>query len=525
MKNYFLLLIGFFACFSLQCRRTVAPAKDSIVIAVENDIQTLDPTDLSDPYTSCIVWQIYEGLLFLDDDGQPQNLLAESWSVSKDFKTWTFKIRPNVYYHPSEIFPDSTRTMTAFDVKYSYTRSAQRFGSFVFSGLVEGVDDYIDRKSSDVSGFEVVDSLTFCIRLLHPLPTFIYRLTSPYLGIFPPEAIEKKPKKFGESFCSGTGPFKFRHRTETSVVLGKNDNYWRPVSGNLETIRFRVEKNAQFRMTQFKNGHYDLLQLPLQFIPRFGPQDSTRPSKYKYYSKTTLNVHYLGINCEKITDVHLRRAIGYAIDKKAIVETFLYGQGLPASGPVLPGLQGYLPPPGLPYAPDSAKFELAKSTYADEPIILLVSDAPNSEQLGQIVQSQLHKIGVNVKLRKFDFNTQLSRLFTSEKPDMFIMFSEWVFAAPEFLVDSYHSQKIPNPNLFGYRNSVVDRMLDKIFSTDNRDEINSLCFRAERIALNEVPAVWLFHYKKTFIMNKSMEGFSVNAHNHWNLDCVSIGEN
>ncbi len=522
MKNFLRLLICFSACLFLQCRPSIVPAKDSIVVAVENDIQTLDPTDLSDPYTSRIVWQIYESLITLDDRDRPCGLLAKSWSVSKDYKVWTFKIRPGVYFHASGIFPDSTRTLTAHDVKFSFTRSAQRFGSFVFSGLVQGLDDYIKNKAPDISGFETIDSLTFRVRLIKPQPTFIYRLTSPYLGIFPPEAIEKNPKKFGESFCAGTGPFKFHHRTETSVMLLKNEKYWREVSGNLMSVKFQVEKNAQFRVTQFENGHYDVLQLPLQFVPRFTRKKPATQDRYQRYSKTTLNVHYLGINCEKITDVHLRRAIGYAIDKKTIVDKFLYARGLAASSPVLPGLQDYVPPPGLSYAPDSAKVELDKSTYANEPIILLVSDAPNSEQLGQIVQSQLFKIGVNVKLRKFDFNTQISRLFTAEKPDMFIMFSEWVFAAPEFIIDSYHSQKIPNPNLFGYIHPEVDELLDRVRFTDRREEINSLLFRAEKIALGEVPVVWLYHYKKTFVMDKRLSGFSVNAHNHWNLDRVRI---
>jgi ABC-type transport system substrate-binding protein len=214
------------ALFFLACSHRSHSVQQQINIAIENDIQTLDPATLSDPYTSRIVWQMYEGLIGLDENGRELPLLAESWDPSADYRIWTFHLRSGVYYHRSAVFrrSDSTRQVTAEDVKYSLTRFGRGFGSFVFSGLVEGFDAFLQKEVKAVSGFVVIDSLTFQFHLLQPDPYFIYRLTSPYLGVMPPEAVEDDPSAFGRTVCVGTGPFYLKDRTETRVSLAKNDH-------------------------------------------------------------------------------------------------------------------------------------------------------------------------------------------------------------------------------------------------------------------------------------------------------------
>jgi len=496
--------------------------KELLVIPVENDIQTLNPTTLSDPYTSKIVWQIYEGLLGLDENGKPLPMIAESWSANEDYTVWTFNIRPNVFFQKSSVFntPDSTRTVNARDVARSYKHFAKGFGSFVFSGLVEGFEDYIANKSKDISGFKADGEMIFRVTLNHRDPSFIYRITSPYLSIMPYEVIENTPAELGVSVNIGTGPFKFMRRTETEVYLERNEYYWRKTKGNVKRIIFRVEKNQQLRLTQFKTGQFSIMQIPVSAIPEFfnGTKLKEDYSKeFATYKATTFNVHYLGINNQAISNVHLRRAIAYAIDKKSIVDKLLYSYATTAESPVLPGMQGYVPPSGPGYNTDSARIELALSGYKGTPIKLFVSDVPNSEQIGLIIQSDLKKAGINIEIVKLDFNTLISRLFSDSRPELFVAFSEWVFSTPELIMDSYNSNKFPNPNLFAYKNSQVDTLLSEIPQLKTREEINALCAKIESVASPEVPAVWLFNQNQIYLMNIRLKGFSVNGHNQWNL--------
>jgi len=521
------VLLSLLALVSAGCGASEDQRTESIVIALENDIQTLDPAMLSDPHTSRVVWQMYEGLVWLDE-GEPVPLIAESWEPSEDFTSWTFKIRPNVYFHKSGAFgtDDSTRTVTAKDVAYSYTRHAEGVGSFVFSGLVEGIDEYVSGDAESVSGFQAVDSLTFRVNLTRPDPSFIYRITSPYLGIMAREVVEENPEAFGQSISVGTGPFKLDGRTETEVRLEQNENYWRPTDGNLDKVTFRVEKNAQFRVTKFRNGNYDLLQLPTAFLPNFMSNDSLeeRSDNYDTYKKTTYNAHFLGINNEKVQDVDLRRAISYAVDKRSIVQELYYGQAETATSPVLPGIQGYQPPEEISFDPDSARMALRQSSYDGRSLNILTSDAPNSEQIGQVVQSRLGEVGVETELERIDFNAMTSRIFGQEKPDLFVYFFEWVFSAPELLLNAYASSGIPSPNVFGYRNQRVDSLLNQIHEHSEREEINELARQAEQIALREAPVVWLFHQTNVYLMDPNLEGFRVNGHNYWDLAGVTLSE-
>lgn len=496
--------------------------KNTVIIPSENDIQTLDPTSLSDPYTSRIVWQMYEGLIGLDNTGNPHPLIAESWKSNEDNTVWTFKIRPNIYFHKSGLFKtkDSTRAVNANDVLFTYTKFAKGFGSFVFSGLVAGFDDYLKNKSQSISGFSTLDPMTFQIHLVKSDPSFIYRITSPYLSIIPHEAIENNAEAFGKSVCVGTGPYQFERRTATEVYLKKNTGYWAKVNGNLDRIVFRVEKNPQLRITQFENGNYQLVQLPLNLIPNYVTNNKLNKKsedKYSLYSTTTFNIHYMGIDCKIIPDIHLRRAIAFAINKNAIVKNLLNDQAVLANSPILPGMQGYKSPTIPEYNLDSAKAELKKSSYKGSSIKLFVSDAPNDEQVGQIIQDNLKKINIKIELIKLDFNTLISRLFSKERPEMFLMFSEWIYSAPELIIDSYNSKNFPNPNIFAYSNKKVDLLISQISKMKNRSDVNNQCFNIESIALSEVPAVWLYHQKSVFLLNKNLKSFSINAHNYWDL--------
>jgi peptide/nickel transport system substrate-binding protein len=513
-----LLLAGASACG----RDTPPSSIQELLIPVENDIQTLDPAVLSDPHTSRIVWQIYEGLVGLDENNDLQPMLAESWQSSDDFRTWTFRIRPAVRFHKHEAFgtPDSTRSVTAADVEYSFLRFAKGFGAFVFSGLVDGFDSYVAGTSSSISGFQAVDSVTFVVRLTRSDRAFLYRISSPYLGIMPREVVEASSDAFGRTVASGTGPFALGSRSDTDVRLIRNPDYWRTLRGNLRRVTFRVEKNAQFLATQLQNGTYGLAQLPLPFYPTFFDQGQLRPrydATLSSYTQTTYNVHYVGIDVQQVRDSALRRSMAYAIDRSAIVERLLYGQAATASSPVLPGMLGYQPPPSVSYNPDSARALLGRSSYDGRPLTLLVSDAPYSEQIGEIVHSAFTAVGINITIERVDFNTLISRVFGGNRPHLFVLFSEWIFGAPEIVLGVYDSHKYPNPNMFGFSDPRVDGLLAHAEVAEPRAEVNTLLRRAESIALESPPALWLYHMKSVYVMDRRLTGFWVNSHNHWIL--------
>jgi len=190
-----LLCISFI--FLSPCFSQNKKLQDQLIIGLESEPERLNPITLKDPKTFKIAWQIYEGLLGLNEDGQVIPRIAEKWET-KDNKTWVFHIRKNVAFHPSEIFdlPNKTRFMTAHDVLYSYTRfcSSESYSSFVLIDSIKGAKDFNAKKTDSVEGLTIIDDYTFQIELNKPEPFFINRITTSWIAIFPKEAEKEQFK-------------------------------------------------------------------------------------------------------------------------------------------------------------------------------------------------------------------------------------------------------------------------------------------------------------------------------------------
>jgi len=519
-------------CLVVSCQREEAKTKKSetapsITIAIENDIQTLDPTLLSDPHTSRIVWQIFEGLVGLDAEGRMQPMIAESWSASDDFKSWTFKIRPGVLYHQNDVFktPNHTRAVTASDVVYSYVRFAKGFGSFVFAGLVEGFDDYLAGKAANIKGFSSPDAQTFQIILTRPDPSFIFRISSPYLGIMSPEAVETAPKAFGVTVAVGTGPFQLVERSPTQVVLARNPAYWRRTAGNLGQVVFRVEKNPQFRISQLEKGGYDVAQLPFSAVPSYitgGRLRSEFEGRLALYVARTFNVHYLGIDNKQVPEIPIRRAIAESVDKRAIVENLLHGLAVAASSPIPPGLQGFDPPPDIAMDRAAARHEVERARRPGRILRLLTSNVGIDEQVAQVIQDNLKDAGIETRIELVDFNTLISRIFSKNRPELFVVYSEWIYGAPELIMDVFDSHRFPNPNMFGYANRKIDAQLAQLPTITDRNSLNTHSREIASLANKDVPAVWLYHQYSPYLLRSRVRDFAVNGHQHWLLADVRV---
>jgi ABC-type transport system substrate-binding protein len=133
-------------------------------------------------------------------------------------------------------------------------------------------------------------------------------------------------------------------------------------------------------------------------------------------------------------------------------------------------------------------------------------------------------MGVEVRIERVDFNTLISRVFGANRPDLFVLFSEWIYSAPELILACYDSQRFPNPNMFGYANPAVDEILRATTTTSARESLNNLCREIEIIAGADAPAVWLFHSDNVYIMAKPVTNFKVNGHNHWEFTDVRMGQ-
>jgi len=528
LLSFLILILATTTILLAGCQKKTTEKGENLVFGLENEITTLDPIRNSNIYELQVMGQIYEGLVGLDKNNQLIPLLAESWAVSSDFKTWKFRIRKGVYFHEDPIFgPNLTREVEAEDVRYSFQRilSKQSTSSFALVEVIKGAREYQAGKIQNVSGLRVIAPDTFVIELEQPEPFFINRITSPLFSIFPKEAVDLGADIFGKTKAIGTGPFRLVHKSDVEVILERNPKYWRKTEGNVKQLKFLVIKNDQIRLTELKNNKIAMMAIPLSLASAIVDRGKGTPSSpvlkppfnesYKAAGFKTFNIHFIGLNCEKM-DVHLRRAISLAINRKELTRIVTAGTGTVVPGPIPPGIRGYQ----TAYQDDifnleGAKMELKKSKYdpAKDKIELLVHEKGNSEQIGQLVQDYLSKIGIKVILKRLDFNSVIGMIIKGEAT-AFSMFIEYVFSSPEPMLNVlFHSSKIPVPNFWRYNNPQMDEGIETLRKIGNRTEANALARKLEKLAVDDAPAVFLYQLNNLVIYRKDISNVAYNGHN------------
>lgn len=535
MKNK--LLLGALVCFSFvfltSCTSKSKISYDQLVIGLENKPERLSPIMIKDPQTFRVAWQMYEGLLGLDENGQIVPKIAEKWETT-DNKTWIFHIRKNVIFHPSEIFdsPEKTRHVNAYDVLYSYTRfcSSESYSSFVLVDSIKGGKEFNAKKADSVEGLKVIDDYTFQIELYKPEPFFINRITSPWIAIFPKEAEREKFKDlWGLQMVVGTGPYRLISKTDNEIILSKNDNYWdKNREPKIGKLIFRVIKNDQLRFTDLVKNKIDLMGLPNQLFPLVFDHDGTIKDKYKnnfaIQTTNTFNTHFIGINLKQIQDIHLRKAMFFGTNRNEMVQKILYGYGEITGGVVPPGMNNYVPLFENVYNSERAREELKLSRYDGEEIELLIHDLANSEQIGQIFQSQMNDIGIRIKLVKLDFNSVIGKMIKGDT-QLFSMFADIVFSSPEpLLINLFSTAKIPVPNFWNYSDEYVDQQLEKLRDLNDRMISVKDSAKIEKMIMNTVPAIFLYRQKDVVIYSNKFKDLRINEHNHYMLEKLEKAE-
>ena len=515
-------------------------AARQLVVSVDNDITTLDPIRSQEPYSLRVIGQIFEGLVTLGAENELEAVLAERWSHNETYDTWTFEIRRGVYFHEDDVFGERrTREVTADDVAFSFERlvSPESYPAFVLADTIAGVSEFQSGEAPGVAGIKVLGPHAVEFRLRRPDSTFLHRITSPWFTVFPREAVELGPDLFGRAIAIGTGPFRLARRSDTEVVLERNERYWRTVDGNVERLVFRVIRNEQLRLSELRNGRLGIMALPPALIPGVvsgdvapgdGDAVTLRPElaeTFRARSFPTFSSHFVGFNCDRL-DVNLRRAISYGIDRREIVSAITRGGGMLATGTVPHGLLGYRPPfEGDIHDPERARRELEQSAFdpATDRIRLLVHEKDSSELLGQLLQAQLGRLGIEVAIERLDYNTVVERMIRGDT-EAFALALEYVFSAPEPILENiFHSSKIPVPNFWHYANPEVDAGLDGLRTLGDREAANQAAREIERQIIEDAPAAFLYLARRIVIFRNDVTDVAYNGHGTPLLWRVRVG--
>jgi peptide/nickel transport system substrate-binding protein len=452
-------------------------------------------------------------------------------------------------FHDDPCFPEGKgREVTAADFLYSFTKlctvDAENQMFWLFDKKVKGARDYyqstIDGEPlvDGVSGIKVIDKYTIQIELEKPFAGFLNIIGHSGCWVVPEEAIEA----YGNDMrikCVGTGPFTIKTVKEgEAVILAKNENYWKfDEFGNqlpyLDAIKFSFLKEKKAELLEFRKGNLDMIfQLPLEMIDEVvgeledAKQGGNKP--FQMQVNSAFSVQYYGFQnkSELFSNIDVRKAFNYAIDREKLVTYTLQGDGTPALyGIVPPGLKGYEYDSlkGYSYNLEMAKEYFAKAGYPDgkgfpEITLQLNSGGSRNIQVAEAVQSMLmESLNISVKMEVMPFAQHLEAIETGKT--MFWR-SAWLadYPDPENFLNLLYGPNVPENineksyiNSVRYQNNEYDAMFEKALSTVDKTERFTYYRMADQIALNDAPYMPICYDEFTRLLQREVRNFPANA--------------
>lgn len=461
---------------------------DLFIDASIGDASTLLPPLISDAASAGLASLIYSGLVKYDGDLNLVGDLAQSWEISPDGLTITFKLRRGVKWHDGAPF-------TARDVLFTYQVMVDPKTPTAYSG------DYLQVKQA-----EVLDDYTF--RVTYPQP-FAPALGSWALNILPRHLLEGKDitaSPLGRRPI-GTGPFKFQEwRAGEKVALTDNPDYFegRPY---LNGYIYLVKADLATMFLELKAGNIDRMGLtPLQYTRQTAyPKFERLYNKYRYIPFSYI---YLGYNLEdaRFADRRVRQALTCAINKQEIIDGVLLGLGRAATGPYKPGTWYYNPDvPRFAYDPARARALLAAAGWRPNAAGLLEKDGRPFAftiltnqgndirvRTAEIIQRRLSEIGINVKIRTVEWAAFLKEFIDKGRFEAVIL--GWNTGLDPDQHDIWHSSKTRTGelNFIHYKNPELDALLEEGRHTFDREKRRKAYFRLQEVLAEDQPYTFLF---------------------------------
>lgn len=472
-------------------------------VGLSSNPNTLDPIKYTGAYESQIMRSIGNTLIVYNKDlSDFKPSLATEWKASDDLKSYTFKLREDVYFQPGK-YQDG-RQMTAEDVKYSLERSAKESALSRLSGI---------------DSVEVTGKFEITIHMPKPNASLLAMLTDPGNIIIPKEEVEGWGDQFGAHLV-GTGPFQLKDwQTDQKVNLVRNDKYWgeKPY---LDGITYKIIKDPNMMTNALRSGDIDIAT----DIKGQNRKVIESDKNLTLLSKPGLSLTYLDLNnmSGPTADPKVREAIYKATNVDEIVKGVNQWGGASVSYAPLPkeswGYSKDLEKLKPKYDPKEAKKLLAETKYAKgfkTELYVLESRVPYAT----IFQNQMKEnLNIDVDVKVTEWGT-LSELAAKGKAPMYIGGWSWYPDPYFFLNKTFHSDQIGSlGNGKGYKNPEVDALLNKALTeTVDQKERASLYQEAIKLMMKDYPRIEFDNLDQTAAISHNVQGFDIPADGSINI--------
>jgi peptide/nickel transport system substrate-binding protein len=460
-------------------------------MAFNNTPKFLDPALMLSLNDYAIAFMIFNGLIWLDKNLQPQPDLAESWSSSDDLKTWTFKLKQGIKFQHGT-------PLTAEDVVYTFNRILDPdVGSPVSSVLafidgVEKIDDHTARFNLKTPNADTPTLLAIAHTRIVP-----HDLTG--------EQLEKEP--------AGTGPFKLEAFVPGDhVELVRNDSYWQDGLPYLDRIRYLFMPEEATQIAALTGGSIDMMyQLGIENIPTIesDPETVPLPVRSGNYQDIVMRVSE-----EPFTDNRVRMAMKLCVDRPGMQQAVLQGRGDLGNDHPIPPVNPY-------YAQDiplreqnvaQAKQLLADAGYEDGLDVTFHTSSVRSGFVEQAVtfQEMAKEAGINVNIERVPPDVYWSEYWMKVP----LCMSQWSMraTADEILTVTMHSDADWNES--DYKNPELDQLIETARGEKDEDKRKELYAEAQHLIRDDGGII--VSYFRPIVMARRKEVQNFTAHpSHW----------
>lgn len=452
-----------------------------ITIGIPQDIEdSLDPHKAVAAGTEEILFNLYDGLVNPDSEGNLVDALAQSHEISQDGKSYTFTLRENVKFHDGS-------TLTADDVKYSLDRCAD-----TSSG------DPLVAAFSAIEEVRIVDDKTVEVSLKEPDMEFL-----PYLTV----AIIPQANQTPESVPIGTGPYKFVSRApQENFIMERFDDYWGEPAG-IEKVTLKVIANTDAIVTNLNGGAIDM------FV-RITQTQSEQLSDNFNVLEGTMNLvqaMYLNNAAKPFDDIRVRKALCYAIDPQGIMDLNANGKGTQVGSSMFPAFgKYYMEELNDLYETDIAKAKelLAQAGYPDGFTFTLKvpSNYQQHVDCAQIMAEQLKAIGVTADIQLIEWESWISDVYTDRNYEATVVGLDASSLTAASLLRRFTSTA--SNNFVNYSSQVYDEAFAKALSSVDDGEKTQYYKECERILAEDAVNVYIQDLPCFVALDKKYTGYT-----------------
>jgi oligopeptide transport system substrate-binding protein len=414
-----------------QSSTGAAASDQTITIGWGAEPPSLDPGLATDVTSSNILLSIMDPLVTLGDDLEPVPSLAESWDISKDGKTVTFHLRGDGKWTNGD-------PVTAEDFEWSWKRTISpdlaADYAYQFYGIVGAAEYNACEKNCaalrDKVGVKAVDDRTLQVQLTSAQPWFVQQVSHHSFLAVHRATVEQFGDRWTEPGNIVTdGPFKLAAwEHSASIDLVKNDAWRGAADVSLARVNGKIIVDGTTRVQSFEAGEVDALDaggLPPDEIGRL-----KETPEYEVYP--ALGTYYYGFNLKNLPDIHERRALSLAIDRRTIIDNIAQADQVPTTGFAPKGLPGFDSfNPNSPWTPesgdlDAAKNELAQAKNPKTDLTLFFNDSPGHREIATAVQAQWKELGISTTLKQQEWAQFLEFLGPPPNSAVDVYRSGWI---------------------------------------------------------------------------------------------------